>query len=88
MKDKLTDIINSNDCNNSLITLSEHITQNPTDDNAYYLRGNIYRKMNLFGDALNDYHKALELNPQSPASVAIEILNDILEYRNTDLLNP
>ena len=88
MKVELTNIISSSDLNNLLVTLSEHIVQNPTDDNAYYLRGNIYRKMNLFGDALNDYHKALELNPQSPAIVAIEILNDILEYRNMDLLNP
>jgi cytochrome c-type biogenesis protein CcmH/NrfG len=68
--------------------LNEHIVQNPADDNAYYLRGNIYRKMNLFGDALNDYHRALELNPQSEAAIAIEILNEILAFRNTDLLNP
>ncbi|MDR1985283.1 MAG: tetratricopeptide repeat protein [Prevotellaceae bacterium] len=84
---KLTDI-DVGDFENSLIVLNEYIAQNPVDDNAYYLRGNIYRKMNLFGDALNDFHKALELNPQSQAAVAIEILNEILAYRNTDLLNP
>lgn len=68
--------------------LSEHIALNPMDDNAYYLRGNIYRKMEMFGNALNDYHKAVELNSQSPAAIAIEILNEILAYRYTDLLNP
>jgi tetratricopeptide (TPR) repeat protein len=84
---KLTDI-NIYDCENSLALLNEYIAENPADDNAYYLRGNIYRKMNLFGDALNDYRKALELNSQSRAAIAIEILNEILEFRNTDLLNP
>ncbi|MDR2064106.1 MAG: tetratricopeptide repeat protein [Prevotellaceae bacterium] len=87
MKIKLTDI-NVADYENSLALLNEYIVQNPSDDSAYYLRGNIYRKMNLFGDALNDYRKALELNSQSRAAVAIEILNEILEFRNTDLLNP
>jgi cytochrome c-type biogenesis protein CcmH/NrfG len=87
MINKLTNI-NIHDYENSLALLNEHIVQHPADDNAYYLRGNIYRKMNLFGDALNDYYKALELNPQSEAAIAIEILNEILEFRNTDLLNP
>jgi tetratricopeptide (TPR) repeat protein len=87
MKNNLTNI-NIHDYENSLIFLNEYIAQNPVDDNAYYLRGNVYRKMNLFGDALNDYHKAVELNPQSEAAVAIEILNEILEFRNVDLLNP
>ncbi|MDR1553611.1 MAG: tetratricopeptide repeat protein [Prevotellaceae bacterium] len=83
----LTDI-NIHDYENSLDLLNEYIAQHPEDDNAYYFRGNIYRKMNLFGDALNDYYKALELNPQSEAAIAIEILNEILDFRNTDLLNP
>ncbi|MDR2127096.1 MAG: hypothetical protein LBP63_09740 [Prevotellaceae bacterium] len=87
MKKKLIDI-NIHDDVNSLEFLNKYIIMNPDDDNAYYLRGNIYRKMNLFGDALNDYYKALEYNPQSEAAVAIEILNEILEFRNTDLLNP
>ncbi|MDR0420084.1 MAG: tetratricopeptide repeat protein [Prevotellaceae bacterium] len=87
MTQKITKI-NTLDYQNSLMFLNEHIAKNPTDDNAYYLRGNIYRKMNMFGDALNDYHKALELNPQSQAAIAIEILNEILAFRNTDLLNP
>lgn len=72
----------------AIAELSEHILLNPMDDNAYYLRGNVYRKMEMFGDALNDYSKAVELNPQSSAVIAIEILNEILAYRNTDLLNP
>ena len=76
------------DYTKNIAELSEYITLNPMDDNAYYLRGNIYRKMEMFGNALNDYRKAVELNPQSLAVIAIEILNEILEYRNTDLLNP
>ncbi|MDR3287218.1 MAG: tetratricopeptide repeat protein [Prevotellaceae bacterium] len=87
MIQNLTDI-DIHDYKNSLIILNEYIALNPNDDNAYYLRGNIYRKMNLFGDALNDFYKALALNSQSEAGIAIEILNEILDYRNTDLINP
>lgn len=72
----------------AIAELDEHISQNPLDDNAFYLRGNVYRKMNRFGDALNDYHKAVELNAQSPAAIAIEIINDIMDFRHVDLLNP
>jgi len=72
----------------AITELSEYILLNPMDDNAYYMRGNVYRKMEMFGDALNDYSKAVALNPQSPAVITIEILNEILAYRNTDLLNP
>ena len=75
-------------CAKAITELSEYIILNPMDDNAYYLRGNVYRKIEMFGDALNDYSKAVELNPQSSAAIAIEILNEILAYRNTDLLNP
>ena len=36
-------------------------------DEAYYLRGNAYRKMGDWQRALNDYQLAIDNNPSSPA---------------------
>ncbi len=56
--------------------------------NDWYIKGNELRKAGLFGEAINAYRKACELDPESPAGAVIEIINDILDYRNTDLINP
>ncbi|MCL2501605.1 MAG: tetratricopeptide repeat protein [Bacteroidales bacterium] len=50
--------------------------------------GQACRQKQQWGDAINAYQKALELQPNGPAKVALEFIYDVLEYRNTDLLNP
>ncbi|MDR1402890.1 MAG: tetratricopeptide repeat protein [Tannerellaceae bacterium] len=60
----------------------------PADDTAWYLRGNAYRKKANFRQALNNYLKAIELNPRSPAVQAYAMLMRILDYRNNDGYNP
>jgi Tetratricopeptide repeat. len=69
--------------------LNDIIEKHPNSDDAFYLHGNIARRETNFGKAINCYNKALEINPNnSAASGAIEMLNEILAYRNTDLINP
>ncbi len=64
------------------------ITNNPsTCDEAYYLRGNAYRKLGDWKNALNNYLSAIEINPESPALQAKEILMDILNFYNKDMYN-
>lgn len=58
------------------------------DDLFYYLLGNIQRKRGNWQEALNNYYQAMEINPESPASIAAESLNNILNYRNKELMNP
>ena len=41
-----------------------------------------------WGEAINAYQKALILQPDGPAGVALEYIYDVLEYRRDDLLNP
>ena len=50
--------------------------------------GQEYRQKQQWGDAINAYQKALELQPEGPAKVALAFIYDVLEYRNVDLLNP
>lgn len=56
-------------------------------DYLYYLRGNAYRKQGDWPSAINNYLKAIELNPDSPASEAYRIAVDIQDFHNKDMYN-
>lgn len=68
--------------------LDEYIEIHPTADEAWYLRGNAYRKEENNRQALNNYLKAMELNPESPAVGAHAMLMKILNYNNKEIYNP
>jgi len=71
------------------ICLEQLISANNKDDQALYLMGNIARREGLFAKAINYYNAAIEANPGNKAAESgIEMLNEILAYRNTDLINP
>lgn len=53
-----------------------------------YRQGNLYRQQNDWQHALECYNQAIELNPDSPAAKAKEMLNSILNYYCKDLFNP
>jgi tetratricopeptide (TPR) repeat protein len=57
-------------------------------DEAYYLRGNAYRKQGDWQQALNNYQCAVEINPLSPAAAARRMLLDILNFYNKEIYNP
>lgn len=59
----------------------------PEKDQAYYLRGNARRKQADWRRALDDYQRAADLNPRSPAVEARRALLDILEFYNKDMFN-
>lgn len=54
----------------------------------YYKLGNKYRKEGNWQEAINNYIKAIELDPHSPAVEAKRMLDDILEYYCKDMYNP
>ncbi len=60
------------------------------DNNAYawYLLGGIYRRQQMWGEAINAYNRAKLIDPASPAATAIDSIYEILNFRNTDLMNP
>lgn len=70
---------------NKLIDLLE---REPNNSNGWYLLGGIYRRQQLWGEAINAYNKAKLIDPQGPAAVAIESIYEILNYRNVDMMNP
>lgn len=56
-------------------------------DEAYYLRGNAYRKLGDWQRALNDYQLAIDSNPSSPALQARKMVIDILNFYHKDMYN-
>lgn len=63
------------------------LVSEPNNDQIYYLRGNAYRKLGDWQHAINNYLQAIEINPNSPASGAYQMANDILNFFNKDMYN-
>lgn len=68
--------------------LDKYIANHGDEDDAYFQRGLRYWSLSFSAKAIADWHTALKLNPESPAKEALKVAHDILDYRNTDLLNP
>ena len=54
----------------------------------FYNEGNNFRQKEDWQHALECYNRAIELNPNSPAVMAKEILTNILNYYCKELFNP
>ncbi len=67
--------------------LSQCIQADSTQDEPYYLLGNVYRKQGNWQLALNNYLEAMERNPESPAFQAHQMMMDILNFYNKDMYN-
>ena len=68
--------------------LNLFLAQNSQDaDMAYYLLGNAFRKQGNWQGALNNYQEAIDINPDSPAAEARNMVIDILNFYNKDMFN-
>ena len=56
-------------------------------DQAYYLCGNAWRKQGNWQQALNNYRRAMDIKPDSPAKNAYAMVMDILNFYNKDMYN-
>ncbi len=83
----IKELINQGNTKEAINMLDKLIEENPSCDEAYYLRGNAYRKQGNWQVALNNYLSAIEINPDSPALQAKDMLIDILNFYNKDMYN-
>ncbi|MDD2529696.1 MAG: tetratricopeptide repeat protein [Bacteroidales bacterium] len=67
--------------------IEEIIKMDSSQDQAYYLKGNVFRKQQDWKNAINSYTHAVELNPNSPAADARVMCIEILNFFNTDMYN-
>ncbi len=56
-------------------------------DEAFYVRGNAFRRGNHWKEAINSYTRAIELNPDSPALAMRDSCIEILNFFNKDMFN-
>lgn len=80
-------LITDGKTNEAIRLLDEYIEKNASSDEAFYLRGNAYRKEGNIRMALNNYLTAMDLNPDSPARIAHNQLISILNFYNKDMFN-
>lgn len=84
----IKELINQGNVEQAILLLDEMLqTDFPGKDEAYYLRGNAYRKQGNWQQALNNYRRAIDLNPESPAVQAYKMAMDILNFFNKDMYN-
>ena len=69
-------------------SLRDFVKREPSEPQGWYLLGNLYRRQQLWGDAINALNKAKLLDPDGPADAAIESIYNIIRFVNKDLLNP
>lgn len=79
--------LRNNEVGDAIRLLDQCLLENPRSDEALYLRGNAYRKLGNFQLALNDYLAAIELNPDSPARQAHDMLMDIMNFYYKEMYN-
>ncbi len=68
--------------------LENLLEMEPNNSRAWYFMGNLLRGKQRWGEAINAFNRAAEIDPGSPASKAVESIYDILRFQNTDLMNP
>ncbi len=86
MSELKTDI--ERNCLDAAISRLESLIKgNAGDDRLYYLLGCAYRKAGNWQMAINNYLEAMEINPDSPAGEAKDMLVSILEFYNKDIYN-
>lgn len=74
--------------NEALAELTRLLDATPDDDKLLFTRGKIKWRLGDRSGATGDYAKAVALNPESPATKALENARDIADFFNPDLYNP
>ena len=86
-KEKIKTLIGEGILQEAIEQLNKLIGEGSEDDELYYLRGNAWRKLGNWQQALNNYLEAISLNPEGPAKEAHRMLMEILEFYNKDMFN-
>ena len=78
-------LILDNKADEAIRLLDEIIAADPKNDEAFYLRGNAWRKKGNMQLAINNYLEAMEINPESPARQAHAMMMKIMNFFNKDM---
>lgn len=87
IKQEAQSLIKSGAAAQAIDLLEKHLQQNDACDEAWLLLGNAYRKLENWKSAMDSYSKAMELNPESPARDAYNMIVDILNFYDIQRYN-
>lgn len=85
---KIDDLIAENRLQEAILSIGELLKSDTENDELYFVRGRLFWRLGERRMAINDYERAVEINPQSKAAHALENAQDVLNFFNPDLLNP
>lgn len=68
--------------------LDDMIGAEPQKAQWRFLRGKAYWRLGDKGKAISDYEHASQLDPSSPATQALEMARQIMDFFNPDIFNP
>lgn len=86
--DGIRSLTEKEEYNKALQEVNQLLETNPDNDTAWYLKGNIYKKQEMWQDAINSYTQAIAINPKNPATTMRRICIDILNFYDKTLYNP
>lgn len=85
---KINELISHNRISEAINLINDTLDSEPQNDAAWFWRGKLHWRMGNRRQAINDYTKAVDINPISPARRAIELGQDIDNFFNPDIFNP
>ena len=85
---KIEELINENRLNDALLLLNNEIPQSQNNDKLYFTRGKLHWRLGNKSQAITDYEHAVDINPDSPARIALDNARDVIAFFNPDLYNP
>lgn len=79
-------LVEKKEYDKALSLLNEKLNQNPDQQEWLEKRGDIYYKMEKFGEALNNYNKVIKLNKDNKMVISkAEMTLNILKFQNLDI---
>ena len=84
----INNLLKSKRLDEALEAANRAIAANPDDALLLYTRGKVLWCMGRQSDAVTDYTASTLIDPDGPASIALEHAQEVLHYFNPDLLNP
>lgn len=72
-----------------ILSLNAALEQDPQNSRLYLERGSCQYRSGSWGDAINDFNRCLELDPENREAQQLkDMVYEILQYRYTDIYNP
>lgn len=86
--DEIRQLIDEGLYTEALERLDHAIERKPLTAALWYERGRLYWRLGNKANAISDYEEALFLDPESPARHALQLAREVMDFYNTDMLNP